>query len=151
MKSKRQSLILDIVSSMDIETQEELVIELKKMGIEVKQSTLSRDIKDLRLTKILGENGSYKYSAIGKTQGVKSERLVNILQNAILNIEKVDKFIVIKTISGSASAAAEALDCLIMKDIAGTIAGDNTIFILLRTEERAEKFTEEILKIINNK
>ncbi|SHH45814.1 transcriptional regulator, ArgR family [Clostridium collagenovorans DSM 3089] len=151
MKSKRQSLILEIVNSMDIETQEELVIELKKVGIHVKQSTLSRDIKDLRLTKVLGDNGVYKYASIHPTSDIKSERFLSILRNTVLNVEKVDKFVIIKTISGSASAAAEALDCLAMQDIAGTIAGDNTIFMLIRSEERAEKLMEEILKIINSK
>ncbi|AWZ48273.1 arginine repressor [Hathewaya limosa] len=149
MKSKRHSLILEIVNSMDIETQEELAGELDKKGICVKQSTLSRDIKELRLTKVLSKNKRYKYASIVRKDNLESERLMAILENTVLNIEKVDKFIIIKTLSGSAPGAAEAIDILEFDDIAGTIAGDNTIFILVRTEEKAEEMLHELLKFIN--
>ncbi|CAM3012282.1 arginine repressor [Hathewaya histolytica] len=150
MKSKRQSLILEIINSIDIETQEDLAGELEKRGIFVKQSTLSRDIKDLRLTKVLSKNKRYKYASISRKENQESERMMRILENTLYNVEKVDKIVVIKTLSGAAAGAAEAIDSLEFEGIAGTIAGDNTIFILFRQEEKAEEVLQSLFKIINH-
>ncbi|WBW95318.1 arginine repressor [Oceanirhabdus sp. W0125-5] len=150
MKGKRQATIIEIIKKYDVETQEELREKLLEKGIDVKQSTLSRDIKELRIIKVLSKNKRYKYAISVPDTDIKREKLLGIFSNSILSIEKVDKFVVIKTLPGSASAAAEMIDQLDFFGIAGTIAGDNTIFILLREEEEANKLVEEIHKIIND-
>lgn len=151
MKGKRQAAILQIIQMMDVETQEELGEQLRNRGINVKQSTLSRDIKELRLTKVLSSDKKYKYAAMEPNINIQSEKLMKIFAQSVLSVEKVDKMIIVKTISGSASAAAEALDTIGLEGIAGTIAGDNTIFILVRSEELAEKLVQKIHNILNNK
>ncbi|MBB6631289.1 arginine repressor [Clostridium algidicarnis] len=148
MKSKRHSKILEIISLKDIETQEELAEELKESGFNVTQATISRDIKMLKLTKVLSSEGRYKYVVISRDQNQISDKLASVLTNTVLSIESIDKMVVIKTLSGSASAAAEAIDNLQLTEIAGTIAGDNTILILVRSLERAEELVRKIRKLI---
>lgn len=148
MKGKRQATIIELIKKYEIETQEELRERLIERGIDVKQSTLSRDIKDLRIIKVLSKNKRYIYAVSIPTNDVKKEKLMGIFSNSILSVEKIDKFIVIKTLPGSASAAGEMIDHLEFEGIAGTIAGDNTLFILVREESFGEKLVEEIHKII---
>ncbi|PPK49795.1 ArgR family transcriptional regulator [Clostridium algidicarnis DSM 15099] len=148
VKSKRHSKILEIISLKDIETQEELAEELKESGFNVTQATISRDIKMLKLTKVLSSEGRYKYVVISRDQNQISDKLASVLTNTVLSIESIDKMVVIKTLSGSASAAAEAIDNLQLTEIAGTIAGDNTILILVRSLERAEELVRKIRKLI---
>ena len=150
MKSKRHSKIIEIINSKAIETQEELAEELKSSGFEVTQATVSRDIKTLRLIKIQGSDGKYRYSIINQNKNDMLEKLSSILINTVISVENIDKIVVVKTISGSASAAAEAIDRLELGEIAGTIAGDNTIFILVRTLEKAQELVERISKMLNN-
>ncbi len=149
MKSNRHSKILEIINKKEIETQEELAEELKNSGFNVTQATVSRDIKMLKLIKVLTPRGSYKYVAIAPEEEDISHKLVNILSNTTISIENIDKFVVVRTISGSASAAAEAIDSLKIQGIAGSIAGDNTIFILTRTLESAEELVSKIKKLIS--
>lgn len=148
MKSKRHSRILEIISQKDIETQEELADELKNSGYDVTQATVSRDIKILKLIKIQSSSGKYKYVASSKEEKNISEKLTSVFSNTVLSVENVDKIVVIKTYTGTASAAAEAIDTFYKDDIAGTIAGDNTIFVLLRTEEKALDLVEKARKLI---
>ena len=150
MKSKRHSKIIEIINSKAIETQEELAEELKSAGFEVTQATVSRDIKTLRLIKIQGSDGKYRYSIINQNKNDMLEKLSSILINTVISVENIDKIVVVKTISGSASAAAEAIDRLELGEIAGTIAGDNTIFILVRALEKAQELVERISKMLNN-
>lgn len=149
MKSKRHNKILEIISTKDIETQEELADELKLSGFDVTQATVSRDIKILKLIKVLSSSGKYKYVAINAQQNEIADKLVNIFSNTVIHVENVDKFVILKTITGSASAAAEALDSLNLMEVAGTIAGDNTIFILVRSTEKAEELVDKIKRMIN--
>ncbi len=148
MKSKRHAKILEIISSKDIETQEELAEELKESGFDVTQATVSRDIKLLKLIKVLGSEGRYKYVAISPGQSKISDKLASIFAHTVIHVENVDKIVVVKTIPGSASVAAEAIDNLGLNEIAGTIAGDNTMFILVRTQEKAEELVLKIRKMI---
>lgn len=150
MKITRHAKILELVNSKDIETQEDLAEQLKTIGMDVTQATVSRDIKELKLIKVMGNGGRYKYAAISPHEGFLSNKLVNIFSQTVLNVEQVGSFIVIKTITGSASAAAEALDSLGFDGIAGTIAGDNTIFILVRTEEKALDIVHKVKKLLNS-
>lgn len=149
MKVTRHAKILEIINAKEIETQEELADELKRGGMDVTQATVSRDIKELKLTKVLSNNGKYRYASISPSENYLSNKLVNIFTQTVLHVENIDNFIVIKTISGSAAAAAEALDSLNFDGIAGTIAGDNTIFILVRNNEKAKDIVQRIKKMLN--
>lgn len=148
MKSKRHSKIIEIIKLMAIETQEELAEELKKAGFDVTQATVSRDIKNLKLVKKQDNNGKYKYTIIQEEKNEMVDRLSSILTNTVIAVENVEKMVVVKTLPGSASAAAEAIDSLNLGEIAGTIAGDNTIFIMVRTLEKAEMLVARILEMI---
>lgn len=148
MKSKRHNKILEIISEKDIETQEELAEELKIAGFDVTQATVSRDIKMLKLVKMQSLSGSYKYIASTKEQKDINDKLSSILANAAVSVENVDKFVVVKTLTGSANAVAEAIDTLFDTEVAGTIAGDNTIFILVRNIEKAEDLVTKVRNMI---
>lgn len=149
LKSKRHNVILDIINNMEIETQEELAEELKSLGYNVTQATVSRDIKILKLIKMQSSSGKYRYVAPNKEERDINEKLYSILSNAAISAEKVDKFVVIKTLTGAASAVAEAIDSLYTSDVAGTIAGDNTIFVLVRTDEKALELISKVRKMIS--
>ncbi|MDF2503336.1 MULTISPECIES: arginine repressor [Clostridium] len=149
MKISRHAKILEIINSKDIETQEELADELKKQDMIVTQATVSRDIKELKLIKVLSTTGKYKYASISSTENFLSNKLVSVFIQTVLNVEHVKNFVVVKTISGSAPGAAEAIDSLNFDEIAGTIAGDNTIFILVRTEEKAFEIVQRLKKLLN--
>ena len=148
MKSKRHNKILEIINNNDIETQEELAESLKYSGYDVTQATVSRDIKLFKLVKVQNESGKYKYISPVKEERDINDKLYSILKNAAIDVEKVDKFVVIKTLTGAASAAAEAIDTLYSNDVAGTIAGDNTIFVLVRTDEKALELISKVRKMI---
>ena len=149
MKSKRHSKILEIINDNDIETQEELAEALKAAGYDVTQATVSRDIKLLKLVKMQSASGKYKYISSAKEERDINDKLYSILKNAAIGVEQIDKFVVVKTLTGAASAAAEAIDTLYSNDVAGTIAGDNTIFVLVRTDEKALELISKIRKMIS--
>lgn len=149
MKSKRHIKILEIINENDIETQEELAEALKQAGYDVTQATVSRDIKLLKLVKMQSESGKYKYISSAKEERDINDKLYSILKNAAIGVEQVDKFVVVKTLTGAASAAAEAIDTLYSNDVAGTIAGDNTIFVLVRTDEKALELIAKIRNMIS--
>ena len=149
MKIARHAKILEIINSNEIETQEELADELRKQHIEVTQATVSRDIKELKLIKVLSIGGKYKYASISPSENFLSNKLVVVFTQTVLHTEQVDKFVVIKTISGAASGAAEAVDLLNFDGIVGTIAGDNTIFILCRSEDKAFEIVQKVKKMLN--
>lgn len=150
MKITRHAKILEIINNKEIETQEELVEELRKIGMDVTQATVSRDIKELKLIKVLTSGGKYKYATIS-SQGdnLLTEKLVSIFTQTVLTIDYVNNTIVLKTLSGSASAAAEAIDTLKWDGIVGTIAGDNTIFVLARSNEKAEELVSKFKRLLN--
>jgi transcriptional regulator of arginine metabolism len=151
MKIQRHAKILEIINTEDIETQEELADELKKSKMDVTQATVSRDIKELKLIKVLSEKGTYKYATISQNEGFLSNKLVNVFENTVINVENVQNFVVVKTLSGSGSAAAEAIDSMTFEGIAGTIAGDNTIFILTLNEEKAQEIVKKLKKMLSSK
>lgn len=151
MKIQRHAKILEIINTKDIDTQEELAEELKKRGMDVTQATVSRDIKELKLIKVLSEKGTYKYATISQNEGLLSNKLVNVFSNTVINVENVQNFVVVKTLSGSGSAAAEAIDSMSFEGIAGTIAGDNTIFILTMNEEKAQEIVKKLKKLLSGK
>lgn len=137
MKGKRQSKIIDLISKNDVETQDDLVRLLKKTGFPVTQATISRDIKELHLIKSQTESGAYKYSVNEKKETSDMNVLMRIFKDTVLSIEAAGNIVVIKTLNGSANAAAEVVDGLHIPEIAGSLAGDNTIFIAVRGEDAA--------------
>ena len=149
MKISRHAKILEIISHKEIETQEELVEELHCMGMEVTQATVSRDVKELKLTKVLGSNGSYKYSAISHGENLISEKLVSIFVQTVISVDYVNNIIIIKTLAGSGNAAAEAIDSLGWDGIAGSVAGDNTILVIARSNEKAQELVSKFKKLLN--
>lgn len=131
MKNKRHALILEIIAEKQIETQEELAQELQERGVKVTQATVSRDIKELRLTKVLGENGKYSYSAPEKNECTPGDRFMRIFSESVVSIVGAGNLIVLKTITATAQSAAEAVDSMEIPEIVGTIAGDNTVLVIV--------------------
>ncbi len=137
MKNARQTAILSIIEQNDIETQEELAGKLKEMGIVVTQATVSRDIKELRLLKVLSGSGGYKYATADKAEHGLSERFVRMFKDSVLSINFACNIVVIKTLAGSANVAAEAIDSMHLPEILGTMAGDNTVLVIVKNETEA--------------
>ena len=137
MKNARQTAILSIIEQYDVETQEELAGRLKEMGIVVTQATVSRDIKELRLLKVLSGSGGYKYATADKAEHGLSERFVRMFRDSVLSINFAGNIVVVKTLAGSANAAAEAIDSMHLPEILGTMAGDNTILVIVQNETEA--------------
>lgn len=148
MKTIRQMAILDIIAKQDVETQEELAEALRARGIQVTQATVSRDIKELRLLKVLTPSGSYKYATAEKAENGLSERFIRMLAESLLSVAASNNLIVVKTLSGSANVAAEALDSLHWPEILGTLAGDNTILLIIRSEAEAPDVVRRIQEMI---
>ncbi len=148
MKISRHAKILEIIERHPIETQEELAEELKKSGFNVTQATVSRDIKELKLVKVLDENGIYKYAALKEHDSMLNERLVKVFAESVLSIDYAGNIVVLKTFSGAANAACEAIDVIDFKEIVGTLAGDDTIFALVRSAENVEYVIEKLKKLM---
>ena len=151
MKSKRQNEIIRLIASRDIETQEELASELRALGYKVTQATVSRDIRELRLIKVASKGGGFKYAKPDRHEIAVSERLTRILCDSLVNVDSSGNIIVVKTLSGAANVAAEALDNLGWPEILGTIAGDNTIFIVTRTEADTTEITNRIRRLTDQR
>ena len=148
MKSVRHNLILEIIDSMDIETQEELAEELKRRNVKVTQATVSRDIKELRLLKVLGEGGKYKYATVERAEKGMNDRFIRILSESVLSIDSAGNLIVIKTLTASANAAGEAVDSMKWPEVLGSVAGDNTLLIITRSEAAVEALMQRFGELI---
>ncbi|MFA5634894.1 MAG: arginine repressor [Anaerovoracaceae bacterium] len=131
MRYTRQNKILDIVNSHEVETQDMLVALLKKAGYQATQATVSRDIKELQLIKTLAPSGRYKYAVSTAAEQPPSERFVTIFKETIKAVNSSGNLIVIKTLSGCANAAGEAIDTMNMGHVVGSVAGDNTILLII--------------------
>ena len=148
MKTKRHDMISKLIASENVETQEELAARLRELGFPVTQATVSRDIKELRLIKVLTPEGKYKYATVEKAEADMQERFIRMFSNCVLTVSSSGNLIVIKTITGSAPAAAEAVDSLKWPDILGTIAGDNTIFIAVRDGKSVSDIIKKFQKML---
>ncbi len=148
MKYNRHAKILEIIDNNVIETQEELAEKLKEQGVEVTQATVSRDIKDLRLIKVMSSDGRYKYATLTQTENHISSRLTTILTEAYVSSDYANNIVVVKTLSGMAQAAASAIDSLKWEEILGSIAGDDTLIIVCRAEKIAEEIVNKFNKMI---
>lgn len=144
MKNIRQSAILSIIEHQDIETQEELAQALRARGFAVTQATVSRDIKELRLLKVTTGHGTYKYATADRAEHSLSDRFVRIFVSSVISIAYAQNIIVIKTIAGSANAAAEAVDSMHWPEILGTMAGDNTILCVVHNEDEALEVIDKL-------
>lgn len=138
--------ILEIIDNHEIETQEELAHKLKECGFNVTQATVSRDIKELRLLKVLTKDGRYKYATIKQQESVISDRFIKLFRDSVTSIDSAENMIVIKTLTGAANAAAAALDTLDLKDLVGSLAGDDTIFLLIRDKTKVPEVIEVFKK-----
>ncbi|RBP46649.1 arginine repressor [Garciella nitratireducens] len=145
MKLSRHAMILDIIEKNEVETQEELAELLKQKGINVTQATISRDIKELKLIKVMSRNGKYRYAPFKKTETNINDRIVNVFRESVVNIDYAGNIIVIKTLSGTAMGASVAIDALGWTEIVGCVAGDDTIFVLIKSQD----VIEEIVKRFN--
>lgn len=149
MKKKRHEKMLEIIKKSEIDTQEELQERLRKNGFEVTQATISRDIKELRLVKELSVSGKYKYSTGRKLEKDFSNRLSSVFSESITSVDYALNTVVIKCFAGMANAACAAIDSMHWDGVVGTLAGDDTIFILCRTSDLATVFTSDLEKMIN--
>ncbi|MDD5603877.1 MAG: arginine repressor [Eubacteriales bacterium] len=151
MKYDRQAGILELIENHEIETQDELVARLAAKGFEVTQATVSRDIKELKIIKVMTGDGKSRYSIMNQGGADVSDKLLTIFSKAYISADYANNIVVIKTLPGMAQAAASAIDSLKWGDIIGTIAGDDTIMILCRAEVIAERMTEKFTRIGNSK
>lgn len=144
MKSARQIAILEIIAEHPVETQEDLADALRSHGFQVTQATVSRDIKELRLVKALSADGSYRYVTSDKNENTLNERLIRMFSETVISISYAYNQIVLKTLSASASIAAETIDSLQWPEILGTIAGENTILMIVRSVEEVPVVVERL-------
>ena len=138
MKSERQSLIREIIAAQPVRTQSELADALRAHGLAVTQATVSRDIKDMHLIKVQSEDGEYRYALGDRGDPEVNSRLTHILTESVLSIENAANLFVVRTLSGSAHVAAEAIDSLHWPEVLGTIAGDNTILLIAKSDADVE-------------
>ena len=148
MKNSRHTRILEIIGDYVIETQDDLIEKLKESGYPVTQATVSRDIKQLGLIKTATKDGGYKYTVARGDNSSNENKLKNIMRETVVNAQDAQNIIVVKTFPGMANAAAAALDALAGEAVIGSIAGDDTIFIVVRNAEDAMEFTNFIQEII---
>ena len=148
MKSGRQEAIKKIISENEIETQNQLLEELEKIGISTTQATLSRDIKTLQLTKAINNNNKYVYTISPKKDDASMSRLMKIFRECVTSYDIAQNMIVIKTLPGLAAAACAAFDNMNVQKLVGTIAGDDTAFLCFKDNDSAGSFLNRINSIL---
>jgi len=150
MKSQRQAKILEIISTQNVETQEQLLALLQKEGFRGTQATISRDIKDLRIVKELTNLGTYRYTtSTNEMSGSFSTKLNTIFRECVIGIDYAQNIIVIRTLPGLASAAGSAVDAMNLNLVVGTLAGDDTVMVVMRDSNAAAAFCGEIKNLTN--
>lgn len=148
MKTNRQSKIIEIIQKNEVETQDELSALLEKDGFRVTQATVSRDIRELKLTKIPTAGGRQKYAVITDAPENLSKKYERVLREGFLSMDMAQNILVIKTVSGMASAVCAAIDAMKMREIVGSIAGDDTIMCAIRTVDDTYAVMKKIRKIV---
>ena len=150
MKSQRQAKIIEIISTRNVETQEQLLAALQKEGFRGTQATISRDIKELRIVKELTNLGTYRYTTTSnEVSNSFSNRLNTIFRECVIGVDYAQNIIVIRTLPGLASAAGSAIDAMNMSLVVGTLAGDDTVMVVMRDNNAAAAFCGEIKNLIN--
>lgn len=148
MKTKRQRKIIELITNYDIETQEELAAKLVENGFNVTQATISRDIRELNLTKIATKGGKQKYAVQSSSDIVSNSKYMRVLNDGIITMDTAGNILVVKTVSGMAMAVAAALDAMQIKEILGCIAGDDTIMCVVKHAEETDRVREHIESFI---
>ena len=150
MKNQRQAKIMEIISNRNVETQEQLLSLLQKAGFRATQATVSRDIKELRIVKELTKLGTYRYTtATNEKPSAFSARLNTIFRECVTGVDYAQNIVVIRTIPGLASAAGSAIDAMELNKVVGSLAGDDTVVIIMRDSNAAAGFSGEIKNLIN--
>ena len=149
MKRNRQEAILRVISQYEVETQQELAQRLKEEGFEVTQATVSRDIRDMKLSKMPTGEGHQKYVRFHNDEKHLSGKYVNVLKEGFVSIDMAQNILVVKTVSGMAMAVAAAIDAMKYPEIVGTIAGDDTIMMAVRTVEDTKSLMNQILQLVH--
>ena len=150
MKRKRHALILELIQQYEITTQDELLAKLRENGFEVTQATVSRDIKELRLVKAMSPSGQYRYMA-GAAQGDEYlAKFYTIFSGSVISVDYAGNTCVVKCYAGMAQAACAAIDAMHVEGIVGTLAGDDTIFVLCRTPELTQQLKSSLDKMLQN-
>ena len=147
-RTTRQSLILQIISANDIETQDELVNELRQAGYDVTQATISRDIKELGLVKTLTPNQRYKYVTQQKVEAKLTGKLLNVVREAVISVVTAENLVVVKTISDSASAVAGAIEQLSLSEAVGILADRHTVLIVCASSQDATTIRQKISELL---
>ena len=150
MKTKRQAKMLELIKRNDIETQEELSDYLEREGYQVTQATVSRDIRELKLTKVAMSNGRQKYVALQETDENLSQKYVRVFHDGVVSMDMAQNLLVIKTVSGMAMAVAAALDAMHMHEIVGCIAGDDTIMCAIRSVDDTVAVMNRLKKLVED-
>ena len=148
MKTRRQAKILELIQRNDVETQEELSAYLVREGFQVTQATVSRDIRELKLTKIAMDNGKQKYAVITDADSGMMEKYARVLREGFISMDLAKNIVVIKTVSGMAGAVCAAIDAMKFQEMVGSIAGDDTIICIIRDDEEAVKIMKKLRKIV---
>ena len=148
MKVRRQSKIIELINKYNIETQEELADLLTEAGFNVTQATISRDIRELKLTKVAVDNGKQKYIVLQNQEAKLSEKYVRVLRDGFISMDMAQNLLVIKTVSGMAMAVAAAIDALHINGIVGCIAGDDTIMCAIRSTDETHVVMQKINKLM---
>ena len=148
MKTKRQRKIIELITNYDIETQEELAAKLVENVFNVTQATISRDIRELNLTKIATKGGKQKYAVQSSSDIVSNSKYMRVLNDGIITMDTAGNILVVKTVSGMAMAVAAALDAMQIKEILGCIAGDDTIMCVVKHAEETDRVKEHIESFI---
>lgn len=151
MKVSRHAKIIELISQYDIETQEELAEYLNNAGFKVTQATVSRDIRDLKLTKVSLNGGKQKYVIHRQDEDEMSEKYIRVLRDGYMSMDMAQNILVIKTVSGMAMAVAVAVDAMKWNEVVGCIAGDDTIMCAIRTVEDTVTVMDKIRKIVSKK
>ena len=150
MKTKRQTKMLELIKKHDIETQEELSDYLQKEGYQVTQATVSRDIRELKLTKVAMSNGRQKYAALTEANEDLSEKYTRVFRDAFVSMDMAQNILVIKTVSGMAMAVAAAIDAMHLHEIVGCIAGDDTIMCAVRSLDDTIAVMSRLRKLVED-
>lgn len=150
MKTKRQTKMLELIKKHDIETQEELSDYLQKEGYQVTQATVSRDIRELKLTKVAMSNGRQKYAALTEANEDLSEKYTRVFRDAFVSMDMAQNILVVKTVSGMAMAVAAAIDAMHLHEIVGCIAGDDTIMCAVRSVDDTIAVMGRLRKLVED-
>ena len=150
MKTKRQTKMLELIKKHDIETQEELSDYLQKEGYQVTQATVSRDIRELKLTKVAMSNGRQKYAALTEVNEDLSEKYTRVFRDDFVSMDMAQNILVIKTVSGMAMAVAAAIDAMHLHEIVGCIAGDDTIMCAVRSVDDTIAVMSRLRKLVED-